>query len=81
MLLTLWNDNGLQSADVERLVRQYIAELNEDIQKLQSIQDQLKQLAACCHGDHLSDCRVIDDFDVKRHPLTGQRVPVRTVWT
>jgi MerR family copper efflux transcriptional regulator len=42
-LLGLWQDQGRQSADVKRLARGYIAELEEDIRKLQSIRDQLQQ--------------------------------------
>ena len=50
-LLGLWEDRGRQSADVKALAAQYIAELDRDIEKLQSIRDQLRHLADCCHGD------------------------------
>jgi hypothetical protein len=39
-----------------------IAELNRDIEKLQSIRDQLQQLADCCHGDQRPDCPIIEEL-------------------
>ena len=47
-LLELWNDRGRKSADVKNLARQYVAELNRDIEKLQSIRDQIEHLSDCC---------------------------------
>jgi MerR family copper efflux transcriptional regulator len=62
MLLSLWEDRGRKSADVKTLAAQYIAELDRDIEKLQSIRDQLQHLAECCHGDHRPDCPIIEDL-------------------
>lgn len=59
-LLGLWEDRGRKSADVKKLARQYIAELDEDIAKLQSIRAQLQHMANSCHGDHRPDCPIID---------------------
>jgi MerR family copper efflux transcriptional regulator len=61
-LLSLWDDRGRKSADVKKLTRQYIAELDHDIEKLQSIRSQLQHLANNCHGDHRPDCPIIDDL-------------------
>jgi len=61
-LLSLWEDRGRRSADVKKLARQYIAELDQDIRKLQSIRDQLQQLANSCHGDSRADCPIIDEL-------------------
>ncbi len=61
-LLGLWEDRGRKSGDVKKLARQYIAELDRDIEKLQSIRDQLQHLADCCHGDHRPDCPIIEDL-------------------
>jgi len=61
-LLSLWQDRGRQSADVKRLARGYIAELEEDIRKLQSIRDQLQHVANNCHGDGRPDCPILDDL-------------------
>lgn len=61
-LLSLWENHGRKSSDVKNLARQYIAELDQDILKLQSIRDQLQHLANSCHGDHRPDCPIIDDL-------------------
>lgn len=61
-LLGLWEDQGRKSADVKKLARQYIAELDHDIEKLQSIRDQLQRLADSCHGDHRPDCPILDEL-------------------
>ena len=61
-LLSLWEDRGRKSGDVKKLAGQYIAELDRDIEKLQSIRDQLQQLADCCHGDQRPDCPIIEDL-------------------
>ncbi|MFS0754286.1 Cu(I)-responsive transcriptional regulator [Noviherbaspirillum sp. 1P10PC] len=67
-LLGLWDDRGRKSADVKKLARQYIEELDQDIQKLQSIRDQLEHLASNCRGDHRPDCPILDDLAIEhRH--------------
>ena len=64
-LLSLWQDRGRQSADVKQLAQGYIAELEEDIRKLQSIRDQLRHVANNCHGDDRPDCPILDDLACK----------------
>jgi MerR family transcriptional regulator, copper efflux regulator len=59
-LLGLWQEDGRKSADVKHLAEQYITELDNDIEKLQSIRDQLRHLARCCHGDNRPDCPILD---------------------
>lgn len=59
-LLGLWQETSRRSADVKDLAEQYIAELDSDIEKLQSIRDQLRHLAHCCHGDHRPDCPILE---------------------
>jgi Cu(I)-responsive transcriptional regulator len=72
-LLGLWNDRERKSADVKTLARQYIAELNVDIEKLQSIRDQIEHLAHCCQGDNRPDCPILDDL---ANPVSeGKRRP------
>lgn len=61
-LLGLWEDRDRKSADVKKLARQYIAELDQDIEKLQSIRDQLHLLSNCCHGDSRPECPILDDL-------------------
>ena len=61
-LLSLWEDRGRKSEDVKKLARQYIAELDQDIQKLQSIRDQLQHLSDCCQGNNRPDCPIIENL-------------------
>ncbi|MEN3363621.1 MAG: MerR family transcriptional regulator, copper efflux regulator [Burkholderiales bacterium] len=61
-LLALWEDRTRKSADVKKLARQYIEELDRDIEKLQSIRDQLRHMADCCKGNDRPDCPIIDDL-------------------
>lgn len=61
-LLELWNDRERKSADVKDLARQYVAELNQDIEKLQSIRDQIAHLSDCCQGNNRPDCPILDDL-------------------
>lgn len=66
-LLGLWEDQTRKSAEVKKLARQYIEELDQDIQKLQSIRDQLQLLSDSCRGDHRPDCPIINDLATKSH--------------
>lgn len=61
-LLALWNDKSRKSADVKKLAQQYIAELDADIAKMQSIRNELATLQACCHGDQRPDCPILNDL-------------------
>jgi MerR family copper efflux transcriptional regulator len=61
-LLGLWDDRGRKSADVKKLARQYIAELDEDIAKLQSIRNELEHLVHCCQGNHRPECPILDEL-------------------
>jgi MerR family copper efflux transcriptional regulator len=66
-LLGLWEDRGRKSADVKKLARQYIAELDRDIEKLQTIRNELQNLANSCHGDHRPDCPILDELATAQH--------------
>jgi MerR family copper efflux transcriptional regulator len=61
-LLTLWEDRGRRSSEVKSLARQYMAELDRDIAKLQSIREQLARLADSCHGDARPDCPILEEL-------------------
>ena len=71
-LLGLWEDRSRKSADVRKLARQYINELDQDIQKLQSIRDELQHLAANCRGDHRPECPILDDLAIQLSKETGR---------
>jgi MerR family copper efflux transcriptional regulator len=61
-LLGLWQDRSRKSSDVKKLARQYIAELDQDIAKLQSIRDELHHMAECCQGNHRPECPILEDL-------------------
>lgn len=65
-LLGLWQEKSRKSADVKRLAEQYLAELDRDIEKLQTIRDQLQHLAHGCNGDHRPDCPILDQLGTER---------------
>ena len=58
-LLGLWNDRARQSADVKRLAKSHIAELESRIGKLRAMADSLQELIACCAGDERPDCPIL----------------------
>jgi len=66
-LLGLWEDRSRKSADVKKLTRQYIAELDQDIAKLQSIRNELKHLADSCHGNTRPECPILDELADVHH--------------
>ena len=61
-LLALWQDKHRASADVRALARQHIEELNRKIAELESMRRTLESLAASCHGDHRSECPILEDL-------------------
>lgn len=61
-LLGLWQDRSRQSAEVKKLAGSYIAELDEQIEKMMLIRQQLAHLAQACHGDTRPDCPILDQL-------------------
>lgn len=61
-LLSLWDDKGRQSAEVKALAHQYIAEVDQDIARLQAIREQLQTLADSCQGNARPECPIIDNL-------------------
>lgn len=59
-LLSLWEDRQRQSAEVKQLAQQHMAEIDQDIARLQSIRDQLQTMSDCCHGDERPDCPILE---------------------
>jgi MerR family transcriptional regulator, copper efflux regulator len=61
-LLGLWRNRRRASADVRRVAQQNIVELEEKIEKLQSMRRTLQQLVQHCHGDRRPECPILDDL-------------------
>jgi MerR family gold-responsive transcriptional activator of gol and ges genes len=62
-LLGLWNDRSRKSADVKRLAKAHIAELEERIRNLRQMADTLQTLIACCAGDDRPDCPILANLE------------------
>jgi len=61
-LLGLWSNQRRASADVRRLARQHIDDLDERIARMQSMRQALERLVRHCHGDERPDCPILDDL-------------------
>lgn len=61
-LLALWSDRHRASADVKRIARAHIVELERKVQELRAMTDALKHLAEHCHGDHRPECPILEDL-------------------
>jgi MerR family copper efflux transcriptional regulator len=61
-LLALWQDRQRASADVRRLARGHIADLERRIAALQGMQRSLEALVDGCRGDRRPDCPILDDL-------------------
>jgi MerR family gold-responsive transcriptional activator of gol and ges genes len=62
-LLSLWNDQSRQSADVKRLAEQHIAELEKRIASMRHMTETLKNLIRSCAGDDRPDCPILNTLE------------------
>ena len=61
-LLSLYEDEHRESADVKKLAERKITEVDRKIRELKSLKSTLSLLARECHGDNKPDCPIIDDL-------------------
>ena len=61
-LLKLWKDKQRASADVRKLAKEHIADLEQKIAEMESMKRTLEKLARTCHGDNRPDCPILDDL-------------------
>jgi Cu(I)-responsive transcriptional regulator len=61
-LLALWWDKERASAEVKKLARGHLAELQSKLEKLQAMADTLKHLIEHCHGDDRPDCPILGEL-------------------
>lgn len=59
-LLGLYEDQSRSSADVKRLAKHRIAEIERKQRELQSLHDELSRVVRACRGDDRPDCPIID---------------------
>ena len=61
-LLALYEDRDRASADVKRIARGHLAEIDRKIAELEGMRATLSDLIDRCHGDDRPDCPIIDDL-------------------
>lgn len=59
-LLDLWDDQSRHSADVKRLAKRHITDLEQRITTLQEMAGTLRTLIHCCAGDDRPDCPILE---------------------
>jgi len=59
-LLSLYNDQERESADVKAIAQAKLAEIDRKLLELAGLRDMLRHLVANCHGDDRPDCPIID---------------------
>lgn len=65
-LLKLWQDKQRASADVRKLAKEHIAELELKIAEMEAMKRALEKLARSCHGDGRPECPILDDLATLR---------------
>jgi len=61
-LLSLWQDKSRSSSAVKRIARTHIDELERKIAELQAMARTLEHLVHHCHGDHRTECPIIEEL-------------------
>lgn len=62
-LLTLWEDQSRASADVRKLARSHLAEIDQKIVDLTAMRNTLGALVEACHGDERPDCPILKGLE------------------
>ncbi|HBO38885.1 MAG TPA: Cu(I)-responsive transcriptional regulator [Pasteurellaceae bacterium] len=71
-LLDLYKNPHRRSADVKEKTLAKIADIENQIQKLQQMQRQLTELAAQCPGDNSEDCPIINGLSCCSHTQSSK---------
>ncbi|MGV0818408.1 Cu(I)-responsive transcriptional regulator [Martelella sp. FLE1502] len=62
LLLSLYDDDARESAEVKALATAKIAEIDEKLARLAGLKATLQHLADHCHGDHRPDCPILEEL-------------------
>lgn len=62
VLLSLYEDETRESAQVKEVAQQHLAAIDSKIAQLRSMRDTLAHLVASCHGDDRPDCPILSDL-------------------
>ena len=61
-LLALYDDRDRASADVKRIARDHLAEIDRKIADLEAMRATLSDLVDRCQGDDRPDCPILEDL-------------------
>ncbi|WP_370229312.1 Cu(I)-responsive transcriptional regulator [Cognatishimia sp.] len=61
-LLALYEDQSRASADVKRLAKDHLKDIDDKIAALKSMRDTLSELVTSCAGDDRPDCPILNDL-------------------
>ena len=62
LLLSLYDDDARESAEVKALATAKIAEIDEKLARLAGLKATLQHLADHCHGDHRPGCPILEEL-------------------
>ena len=62
-LLNLWRNKRRASAEVKRLGKKHVQELDRKIEELKTMRAALIHLVDRCHGDDRPECPILDDLE------------------
>jgi len=62
-LLGLWRNKRRASAEVKRLGRKHVQDLDRKIDELKAMRAALQHLVERCHGDDRPECPILDDLE------------------
>lgn len=80
-LLGLWADRSRRSADVKRIARQHMDDLQDKIAGLQQMAATLQTLVDCCAGDQRPECPILTGLEnpADAPPLASRKRPQRAL--
>ena len=61
-LLALYEDENRESVQVKAVAEEHLRQIEEKIEKLQSMRTTLTELVEKCAGDHRPDCPILADL-------------------
>ena len=61
-LLSLYEDETRESAQVKAVVKEHLTEIDNKIAQLKSMRETLSHLIEACQGDHRPDCPILKDL-------------------
>ena len=62
-LMSLWRNEGRQSAEVKELTQKHIDALNKKIADLQAMVSALQQSVDCCAGNQQAECEILNQIE------------------